>query len=371
MLKDVKFQVIDNTKKIKFFSLVALFIVFLLVLIWHFNQKNRCWNDIDFKKTEQLLLTSAIEQKIPLKIYPPSEEKSDVFLLFFKNGLRAVFKPDRPVLEQASALRAYHLSQLMNFKLVPPTVIRTIDGKKGTLQFFVEGVMGYDYDLSNLSFFYKRNIYIFNFILGGFDSDPDDIVIGKNCNYPALIDNDGNMVLVSFIQYGDFPWVRFPIINAENLEESIDIAEYKNFPFDKIEVMKKVFSVAPEKIKRIFAHVTSYGFINLFEPFLPNDLVNDTLYYVKWENSIWVKFNLQELKYIYKDFAPHFLSKKTIKELQTLDIDQLHSLYSVIETWFNEKEKSEILNRLKVMNNLSIYKRDILLKEFKKIMSTP
>lgn len=360
--------------KLKFNIYILFFICFCLSIGGYYFIniiRKQCWNDIDFKKTEQLLLTSVVEQKIPLKIYPPSDEKSDVFLLLFKDGLRAVFKPDRPVLEQVSALRAYHFSQLMNFKLVPPTVIRTIDGKKGTLQLFVEGVMGYDYDLHNLDSFQKEKIYVFNFILGGFDSDPDDTVIGKNCNQPALIDNDGNMILVSFIQYGDFPWLRFPIINAENLEEGIEVTEYKNFPFDKVKVIKKVFSVEPEKIKNIFLNVTSYGFVNLFDPFLPNDLMNDALYYLKWKNSVWVKFNLQELKYIYKDFSPHFLSKKTIKKLHDLNMGQLHSLYSIIETWFNEEEKSKILDKLKIMNDLSLYKRNLLLKRFKKITTTP
>lgn len=67
----------------------------------------------------------------------------------------------------ASALMAYRFSQFMNFKLVPPTVIREINGKKGIVQLFIDGVNGKSYDaIKKLHPIQKSNIYTFYYVLG-------------------------------------------------------------------------------------------------------------------------------------------------------------------------------------------------------------
>ena len=67
-----------------------------------------------------------------------------LFLITLKSGIQGVYKPlskkDRPMDERQmmSEVAAYKASSILGFSLVPPTVIRTINGVRGSLQFFVK-----------------------------------------------------------------------------------------------------------------------------------------------------------------------------------------------------------------------------------------
>lgn len=345
------------------FLIISLFFIFNLI-VWNYfviDNKEKCWNDIDFKKVEQLLLISPIKKKISIKSY--NGEKPDVFLLFFKNGMKAIFKPERDIMEQASALRGYQLSQVLNFKLIPPTVIRTINGERGMVRFFVEGIPGDRYNLRDLKSFEKNAIYSFYFILGEIDHAEKDIVIGKNCNRPALFDSDENMMLFSFIQYGDFPFFRYSIPSLPVID--LNVSDYKQFPFDKVKTVEQISTIEPKKIQNIFSYMP-FDFIEELTDSFDYPVVDDTLYYVRWKNALWIKLNLNDVNYIYKDFIPSFFSKKTIRSLKNLNQSNLNSLSSTIETYFDDKETKIILKRLIQSNNLILYKKDLLLEQFKK-----
>ena len=346
------------------FFFVILFSSLIYVNYLFYNKNSlKCWNNINFKKIEESLRYYPIKGKTPMKKYNTGE-KPDIFLVSFDNGLKAVFKPNRNIIEQASTLRAYFLSQLLKFHLVPPTVIRTIDQERGILQLFIEGKIGYKYDLENLSPHYKDNIYFFNFLIGSFDSDPDDTIVGKNCKTPALIDSDGNMVLFSLIEYGDFPYLRMPILGLKNIT-SLKKENFEKFPFDQFNTIKNISSVRTEKLRKIFFNIKRNNYIDLFdEPFHPNDLIDDTLYYIKWKNAYWIKYNSSELKYIYKDFVPTSISQKTIQQLKQLNRSNLALFSPIIKEYFDEKDSLFVLKNIKTIDNLLLYKKEILLENF-------
>ena len=347
------------------FVVIFIFVIFNLGIWYYFVQhksdKKRCWNDIDFKEVEQLLLRSSIKKKISIKSY--NGEKPDVFLLSFKNGLKAIFKPGRDIMEQASALRGYHLSQILDFKLVPPTIIRTIDGERGMVRLFVDGITGDKYNLKNLRISERHNIYSFYFILGEIDHSDKDIIIGRECNKPALFDSDENMMFFSFIQYGDFPFFQYQIPSLPKV--NLKFSDYKQFPFTKVKSIKRISTINIEEFKSIFLYMPSDFTDELIASFnYPS--VDDSLYYVKWKNSLWIKLNSNDIYHIYKSFIPSFLSKKTMNSLKKLNRHNLNSLSFDIKIYFNKKEAGRILKQLKPLNDLVLYKRDLFLKEVTK-----
>ena len=337
---------------------LIIFITFtFLFVLFFFKDKTKCWNDIDFQKTEFLLKKLPVKKKEVIKSY--NDEKPDVSLIYFENNLKAIFKPERELLEQASALRAYHLSQLLDFNFVPPTVIRTIDGKRGMLRLFVEGTSGDQLDSIVLKEKEKNKIYIFYFILGEIDHARKDLVIGNNCRKPALFDSDENMMFFSVIRYGDFPYFRYPAIN-NNLTNNID---YRSFPFNEV---RKVSIFDKTQLKKIFKDMEQIYLDDLIHADLKdNNVWENMLYYIKWKNFFWIQLNLKDVSHIYKDFVPTSISKKTIRRLKKLNRNDLNSFSSLINRYFIEEESLFILKNIKTLNELSLYKRDIFLKKLK------
>lgn len=319
------------------------------------RKKSLCWNDIDFKKTEQLLLTSpvlkkiSIEKYLNIKLFPGH---SAVFVLFFKNDLKGVFKPNRESSQTYSSVMAYRFSQFMEWNLIPPTVIRTIEGEKGSIQLFVDKKK---FDKKSLSPIQKSNIFIHYFVTGDFDVKENHILLGKNCGKPALIDNDKLLSSHTYIPYGDYPFLRYPI---KNLRFALsNHKEYEQFP------IKKVQSVNLSQVNDLsnFLKKTFVGLHMINLNLLSKDFSgkyksdNDNLYFVKWKNSYWIKYNFLWMYLVYKEFPPSVFSKKTICKLKSLNSDVLNSFLPPPPFSISKETISGIL-----------YRRDIILKKSKK-----
>ncbi|MDE0092596.1 MAG: hypothetical protein OXN83_04860, partial [Oligoflexia bacterium] len=166
------------------------------------DEKKSCWNEVNFKKIEKQLLTLKVKEKKPLF----KNEKPHIFLIVFENGLKAVFKIKKKI-NFISSLRAYHLSQFLNLRVVPPTVIRTIEGKRGILQYFIEGQRLIDIDLETLTEIQKIKVYLFYFLVGYNDPHDENVIMGRNCGHLAVVDNSANMWFPTISQFRDFPFI--------------------------------------------------------------------------------------------------------------------------------------------------------------------
>lgn len=287
------------------------------------STQSKCWNDVNFKNVERALLLSpvlkivSIEEHLNIKLSPFS---SDIFILFLKNGLKAVFKPNRSNQNLYSAIFSYRFSQFMGWKLVPPTILRTVNGKKGSLQLFVDSDK---LEINKLTPIQKSNIYIHYFILGE-EGKNEHILLGKICKKPALIDNDKAILNDSFIKYGDYPFVRFPI---KNLEFSLSsYTDYENFPIENVQSVRlNAASNASQFLKRTFIGIKPHSF-SFFKWYMNNITNSDgNLLFVKWKNSYWIRTNFLIYSLIYKTFVPSVFSKKSIGKLKLLNEDILHS----------------------------------------------
>ena len=323
------FQIKANNNFFHPFIYLAMSVSFFGCNSFQAAKQKKCWNDIDFKKTEKLLRTLPVKNSIPLREHlnlperPFTPYERPAFVLILDKNIKAVFKTrcgELP-LNCGSELMAYRFSQLMKFKLVPPTVIRTINGKKGTVRLFVDGVTGQDYNsVKYLTSEQKSDIYTFYFVLGENDAGEKHIILGRNCKKPALIDNDTMITVRAIFKYGDFPFFSYKIKNLEVL--SLDHPKkWHGFPFDKVKFLKFNRPFKESTLKKIFPNMKE-TFLFILKTF-HSDTLNNELHFVKWKNAYWIKLNLIDRKHIFKDFLPTVFSQRTIKQLEKIKVSDL------------------------------------------------
>ena len=353
--------------KITFFS---LFLYFLYISNLFYNSREKCWNNINFRKMEHILKTAPIVDKSILLKY--KKNKPTVYLLSFDNNIKAVFKPNRSLLDQASALRAYYFSQALNLKLVPPTIIRTIDKKRGVVQLFIENTVTDDIE-NYINSYQKGAIYLFQTILGEFDPAKINLLVQKECDSPALIDNEKNLEWLILSQYQDFPFL-LALEKYNNYTESIKTKSYQDFPFHDFKTIKNFSSFSKNNPpyfnldikndrKAAIARRKIEEFLFKEGRIIP-PLHNDSLYYIYWKNMIWVQMNIEKFSFLYKRFSIFTTSKKNIKKFKLLSYRDLKYLNDSIKKYFNKKEQEELVKELKIFNHFLLHRRDLILKNY-------
>ena len=333
--------------------------------------KNGCWNDIDFKTTEKMLLESSIKSKIPFYEYYKNQEiakgktekdiiedsffltrkkhhynKKAIFVLFYHNGLKAIFKTNysENLFDIHKRISAYNISKFLNLKIVPPAVMKNIDGQWGAVELFVENIKDYPPEyIDNLSPIQKSNLYVYTFITGIIDLSYSNILISKKCFLPVIIDNDeSNFVLM---EYGKIPYRRFPI----NREYSVlDKRSFKVAPFEKAVIFKKP---SFEAIEDTFPGLT-FKYKNMIRKKL---LLNKSISYFKYKTFYFISFPEDLHKHLlpikkYSDYSP-----QTIKRVKLLDERAIKSL--AID---NLKESTTFVDGI-------LHRRELFLTEIKRL----
>lgn len=183
------------------------------------------WDDtLDFQYIEEQLITQPIIELKEMRNYLSEQGKKarytkKVYLATLANGLKAVFKPESELRFSYGEVAAYKASVWLGQRLVPPTVLKTYQGKEGilqgSLQFFVES----PFDLlkrrdnklafSLLSEKEKSDMYLFCFIFGQWDNHAGNQIIAYNNEKAklALIDN-AVVITWSKTRYGQHSFIR-------------------------------------------------------------------------------------------------------------------------------------------------------------------
>lgn len=365
-----------------FFYIFPISIV-VVIFVSHkvfYKIKANCWDDIHFKQVERQLLGSQIKAKIPLHEYQSISERSRknivkklqreklnpyLFILYFDRALKAVLKQTTAKEQKHEwALMFYQFSQLMNFKFVPPTVVRYEESQEaervGITQLFVDGFFIYEKDLiKNLSLIEQSEIYIFYFLFGGIDPHKHNILLDKNCRRVALIDNDWNTL--SYIKFGDFPFRYYKI--DEKAMPVLTVEDYNNFPIHRVQSLK-IDLGSEVLLKKLFHKLEENKSTEYIEAVQTGALIDDTMYFVKWKNGYWLKRNYDRYEWLFKDFKPLFFSRKTIRHLKALNRRNLNWLFSVYSQRYNVSMDK---NFQKSYISSILYKRDLLLKEARRL----
>ena len=311
---------------------------------------SRCWNDIDFEKTEKMLLESSIQSKTAFYRYYKNQELAEgrtedkieedlffrkikrrhyslkslktVFFLIYHNGLKAIFKEYKDKkhknLLKDNNIFGYNISRFLNLRIVPPTVIREINGQRGIVQLFVENVKDYPKEyLDHLSPVQKSNIYTYMYMSGNTDLSYSNLLISKKCLLPAVIDNDHIEPHV-LIQYGKTPFRGFPINGKHS---ALDRRDYELAPFEKAMPLK---SADFETLENTFSGL-SFEYIKKFRKYF---LRHDNISYFIYKDFYFISTPRKIYKHFlpikkYSDYSPQtiervkLLDEKTLKDLST------------------------------------------------------
>ena len=362
------------------FSLVSLIFVLIHQNILDFSgivtkkTEDNCWNDIDFEKTEKKLLESSIKSKIPFYEYYKNQEldkgremgeieessffisrkrkhynKKALFVLFYHNGLKAVFKENNKHKKVPYGLHksmtAYDISKFLNLRIVPPTVMRSIDEEWGSVQLFVENIKDYPPEhLDNLNSVQKSNLYLFLFLTGNIDPSYNNILISKTCLLPVVADND-SLSPSALIQYGKIPFMGFPIDGKYSV---LDRKDYELAPYYKAVPLK---SADFETLKALFPGL-SFKHINKVRR---NFIRNNNISYFRYKSYYFVKYP--------RDIYKHFLPIKNYSDYSPQTIKKVKLL--------NEKILKELaIGYLKEDTNFIngvLHRRELFLNEIKKL----
>ncbi len=337
---------------------------FLFLLSVSTSCKKECWDDnIDFIKMEEHFVTGKVKKEILFNDYFPEykKRKREKYKILFYEG-KTKKSDDIMVFEKATDIKSlnnsiflYNFSKYMELSFIPPSVlVKKKYDYPVLLQLFINQpvkILGEFEDFKNkISLEDKSDLYIFNFIAGKLDVSKWNLLYDPKCNKIISIDNDYREI--SYIKYGDYPFIAHRIINEKS--QSLSVKDYENFPLDKVTklTVSQFFNSIvwsslsySDKIKRRHAK----------EIMRKNYLTDDKIYYVKYKGRYWIKDNRIILRYFYKEIGgmTKVFSRKTIGKLKSLNREMLKKLSN------NILSEDEIVGIL--------YRRDIILKESEKI----
>ena len=346
-----------NLHKYKFVILLPLILTVFISKGEAYYQKQPRWDSsFDWKKHAQIekeLQTQGLKKLISMRAFLKSKghtadfDSPEVYLAVLNNGLKGVFKVRHPKeIDNAHAeVAAYKASCHFDIYLVPPTVMRTFNGKTGSLQFYVEPSMdllkdgNYLRSLSLADTADVANMKVFSFLLGQWDNGPHNLIVQKNKGVYslALIDNEA-IFKKQKIRHGDFAFVQ--VYLARPLGSFyINSKESESFPFD---VSTKPLSPNPEEIKRTLGkNISSSSLVNYLSK------VKLPIYYRIWKGEFWHQIHKGNPDPCFQPLYINFCPRNILNLLKKLNESDIRKMFSIAtkDKFFNQEYINDILER--------------------------
>lgn len=305
-------------------------ILYLLVILFsvmahaHPFESPSTWSDFQITKILEKAEVIEIEhmQKALKDRGKKIEFDGSVFLVTLSGGVKAVFK-SLPLDDQGDAMAevaAYKASLYLGFPYVPPTILRQVEGMKGSLQLFVDTPIDllvpdeYQKFLKGISAEDEANLRIFYFVFGQWDSGAHNLLAytENDISYPIAIDNSAIRNHQHIMSYGDLPFVRIVYSEKFNTNDW-----NKPFPFEKAKIIE---SPSPKNLRAMFGN-------NLPDSFYINfNSYNQPLKYVIYNNSLWRQYHAFQENFIraYTDLCP----TKALQKLRELNLAELKKIFA-------------------------------------------
>ncbi len=302
--------------------------------------------------TEAFLLSAKIVNIRPLKEAHiedgkfPSGTTTELYLIEYENGMKAVFKPEKYLWSSLGEIASYNISKWFGMDLVPTTVLREIGGKIGSVQLYIEN----DYMSDEVGWGGRRDIYnnldhetknllaIFHYFSGNWDRHYENIIVDFEGRVWA-IDNEIAMSEL-YWKPDDFPFVqKGRVIEEEKLAE-----KRSSFPFDS-SVTLKPEGTNEENIEVNFRDLLS----SHLGRYLSAERIEDRIQwsknknwspieYVIWNGTSW-------LKRTQKSMGPPnivHLPRAIAKKIEALNYDKLRE---ILPARFTDEQIEQILFR--------------------------
>ena len=336
---------------------------FLLMLILFLANRKVCWAgnyiltesgekvQVDDPSILERLRTDPIEYIEDMKMFLSQRKyearfKGNVWVVTLKGGLKAVFKPceSADFLDDAyPEIAAYEASLHLGFPIIPPTVIRKIKGKIGSLQLYVKPSVdllssnNFETLLKKINNIDLVNLKLFYFIFGQWDSNAGNLI----AQYQK--DEDENPILVAIdnwaimkrqqVQLGERPFLE--VYHNEKLVSPNDRQD--KFPFESVQTIKHP---TVESIEKTFGKVLpSLTVENLIQG-------DNPLQYVLYQCTLWRQWPFSDERLILqrKDKIP----PSSLKKLRGLNAEVLKRIFQEAKhcDFFNHAYIESILDRV-------------------------
>ncbi|MCB0393186.1 MAG: hypothetical protein KDD25_01425 [Bdellovibrionales bacterium] len=271
----------------------------------------------------------------------PGGTSEEIYIVEFDGGTKAVFKPEMYLWSSIGELGAYRYSRWLGLDIVPPTVIREIGGKVGSLQLYVESDYFNDkygwgdrYKMyQGLSEEEKIKLSLFHFLIGQWDRHVENILIARNgCVF--AIDNECAMNQIR-VSYGDYPFVMNGVFNSAY----VDSNEPAEFPFSQVRIVEnptveKLEAAIPEGFFK--PGKRSKKIENLLEKSRKNH--DSSIQIVIWRGYVWIKEDTKSLGPAFSKSIPKDLEIK----LRSLTRETLRA---ILPDGFNDEQVEEFWRR--------------------------
>jgi len=226
---------------------------------------------------EQIADTQNISRYLS-KTGTSSKASHEMLFVTLESGLKGVFKSGEYHYAEVAAYRA---CKALGQRLVPPTVIRTINGKQGSLQFLVESPIDVKKGPHGAELFKKvssKNIsdmMLFYFVFGQWDNHRGNQIINvhQGKGYLALIDNSA-ILHRSYAHYGDYSFIE------KGVNKKVYSSCTRSFPFDKAKTIR------PQSLNQLKS---------VFKPYISDAAINKLwmkrkpITYCIWCDTLWIK----------------------------------------------------------------------------------
>ncbi len=256
---------------------------------------------------------------------------SESYLVELSSGHFGVFKPEGSDLSGSKGeVAAYLLSEYLQLHVVPPTVIRTINGMTGSLQLFMKT----DTDmkaskevettaLSRVKLKDWQKVNLLHFLIGQWDRHIGNFLIDRNGHLIA-IDNETMTNPVKW-RLGEYPWQR--------RSHRTQLMSTEEFPFEPYKVIE---GVSHEKMIAAFAGYLRPDIMARMSRELRN--FPDGKYpYIIWRGNLWTQRRSKFGKFEIINLDPELRAKIT-----SLTAPQLSQ---VLNDLVSAEKISEILER--------------------------
>jgi hypothetical protein len=170
-------------------------------------------------------------------------------------------------------------------------VIREVNGRKGSLQLFVETSIDalapgvFDQTLKEVDRDELAHLKLFYFVFGQWDTGPHNILIIEDQTKKHLIAIDNSGIRNrQHVRYGELPFVRMCYNDAFKTNDW-----GKPFPFDKAQI---IHNPTGENLKKVFGNKLPENFYKTFKTY------KDPFKYVLYENSLWRQFHAFDKSFV-------------------------------------------------------------------------
>lgn len=283
-------------------------ILIILVIATMALQAQPPWdNRLNFQDITQRLQTEPIKKNLPFgdflkKKGERAKANNKMLLIELESGLQGVFKPGEYAYAEVAAYKA---SCALGLRLVPPTVMRIIDGVSGSLQFYISGPYQAPTEyVQEVRPKMMSDMKVFYYVFGQWDvhSGNQILSLSRGSLFLGLIDNAGMLHRLHGI-YGERPF-----IEKGNERKGLPCVASATFPFEHVSSLK---GVSENRLYELFGAIIPKQIPRLAE----------SGRYVFWQDTLWMEVSrtVGKIEAFYAS---------TICALKALNTDMLREIWS-------------------------------------------